>query len=86
MITVKYPDGRTDHLSYVIASGDPPIGMGRPLPDGATLEIMSGCIRVEAPKDSRDNDKGAIIWPWSKLSELTLGPAASGDVTLRETK
>jgi hypothetical protein len=79
MITVKYPDGRTETRSYVIASGDPPIGTARPIPDGATVEIMSACIKV-----SKGASDEGLIWPMSKITEISLGPKMAETAALRE--
>lgn len=82
MITVKYPDGRVKQCEYVIASGDPPIGNARPLPDGATLNVLDGCVEVIAGEDS--SEQGSLIWPWDKITELRLGPLVQEKVTLME--
>jgi hypothetical protein len=79
MITVKYPDGRIETRSYAIISGDPPIGSARPIPDEATMIIMDGCIKV-----SKGTADEGLIWPMSKITEISLGPKMSETTVLRE--
>lgn len=79
MITIKYPDGKVETRTYVIASGDPPVGMARPIPDGATVEFMAGCVKV-----SKDDSDAGFIWPWEKVTEITLGPKMAETAVLRE--
>ena len=79
MITVKYPNGRTEKRQFAIISGDNPIGSARPIPDEAVLELLDGCVKVTVGED----DEG-LIWPWYKIKELSLGPKESETVILRE--
>lgn len=81
MITVKYPDGRVEQRAFVRASGENPIGSDRPLPDGAVLEIMGGCVQV-----TEGEGEPARVWPWGKITELSLGPVieSTEETILRE--
>lgn len=81
MITIRYPDGREEQRMYAIASGAPPIGIGRPLPENGVVELMPGCIKVTG----EDGDEGtALTWPWAKITELELGPVVEQETILRE--
>ena len=82
VITVRYPDGRIEQRTFAIISGENPIGSARPIPDGATLEIMDGCITVTAAEGA--GEQGTIAWPWYKITELNLGPVVLEQVILRE--
>ena len=81
MITVRYPDGRTESRTFALVSGDNPIGSARPIPDDATLEITDGCIMITAGKEG---ERSTMIWPWDRITELDLGPIAAETTILRE--
>ena len=81
MITVKYPSGKVEQRAFAHISGESPIGSARPIPDGAIMEILDGCLTITA---GEDNNNLTIIWPWDKITELELGPRVSETVFLRE--
>ncbi len=81
MITVRYPDGRTEKRTFALVSGENPIGSARPIPDNAVLELLDGCITITAGKDDA---RTTIIWPWDRITEVDLGPKVSETVILRE--
>ena len=80
MITVKYPSGKVEQRQFALVSGESPIGSARPIPDGAIMEILDGCLTITA---GEGDDNTTIIWPWDKITELDLGPKASETVPLR---
>ena len=81
MITVKYPSGKVEQRAFALVSGESPIGSARPIPDGAIMEILDGCLTITAGEG--DNNT-TIIWPWDKITELDLGPKISETALLRE--
>ncbi len=83
MITVKYPNGKSERRTFALITGDNPIGSKRPIPDEAILELLDGCITITAGKD---NARTTIIWPWARVTEVDLGPKVAETVLLRESK
>lgn len=81
MITIRYPSGRIEKREFAVISGQNPIGTARPIPDGATLELMDGWISVTAGKGE---ERSVLIWARDKITELHLGPLSVETVVLRE--
>ena len=77
MIVVKHSSGNVTYHSYAIISGGAPIGVGRPLPSDATLELSDSAVIITSGET-----RPVIIWPWDKITELELGPVVEADSTL----